>query len=736
MITRGTVFASASFLALAISTPAFAQQVDEGAEAEANDPSGLTTIVVTATRQATDLQTTPVAVSALSGGDLQERNVTTLQDVAQFVPSLELVGRPGRGGASSGITIRGIGTDAQDSQASVGVYVDEVFFGSGYGNVLGLLDVQRVEVLRGPQGTLFGRNTIAGAIQYVSNAPTHEFEGYVQGSYGTFDHVSIEGAVNVPVSETLAIRVSGMYDDTDGYVEDLLNDVNLGANRTAAGRVRLRWEPGSSFTLDLKGEYIDVEANGRPTLIDSINPNAQFVFLAGLFGADTSGFNDSLLSPSFSPGDYQTFGYNFPDFFDFKQWLVQGTMSYYVSDNVTLKSITAYQSSEAFFSQDFDLTPVPILAVTTNSEVEIFTQELQLSGTLFDDRLSFTTGAYYFSGEDIGSATQLLSFGLAPLADTTGRGVQETDSIALYGQATFDLTDAFSVSVGLRYTDETTKSSLLNETDPIEFQFTDWSPHFGIQFEASPDAMFYAKASKGFRAGGFTANRSLPGGGLAFNPEEAWTYEAGARLTIADVWRFNPTFFYTDWKDLHSVEIIFTGAGPVATTQNVGDARIQGIEIETELAVTDDLTLNGSYALLDAEYTSINPEVVGGGGVTVNSDLRAVPENKLTVGATYERELSSAVNMILSANYSWTDEQRGATSDAGATTLPSRGLLNGRITAELLDRALSLSLYGNNLTNEYYLIGGNDFARGATAGIRELDVGRPREVGVELRFSF
>ena len=690
-------------------------------------------IVVTAQRRETSLQNTPVAVSAYSTNQLRDRNIVNLQDVSDFTPGLEIVARPGRsGGGGAGITIRGIGADSQDSQSAVGSYIDEVYYPSAYGNVLGLLDVERVEVLRGPQGTLFGRNTISGAIQYVTKKPEKELGGYVTGTVGSFDRRAVRGAINLPLHETLSVRIAGMHDDVGGYVEDLLNGFDRGAETTAAARVRALWEPTDRLSVDIKYEHIDVETNGRATLIGDINPMSAFVGFAAFSGVDTSVYTDALISPNFSPGDYQTFGYNAPDFSTTEHKIIQGIISYDITDNLTVKSITAKQNTENNFAQDFDLTPVNILTVRTDNDLDVFTQELQLTGALFSDRLNFTVGGYYYLSDDIGGQNQKLVIGNGPLGDPQGTGVVKTESYAVYGQGTFDLTEQLSISAGARYTDESIDSSLLNETAPLNFNFTDVSPHAGIQYQFTPNIMAYGKASKGFRAGGFTANRALTGGGMSFDPETAWTYEGGARFTLFDRLRFNPTYFYTKWKDVQSIIILFTGSGPVAATDNVGDAKIQGIELESELVVTDEFTLNGALAWLDSEYTSIDPTVTD---VTLQSDLRAAPDFKYTIGGRYESQVSDNVLLTAAMNYAWTDKLRSSTQDGGATFLPSRGLLSARVQADYKEN-VSLSFFANNITNKYYLVGANDFAQGMTVGNLELDVGRPRAFGIEATVKY
>ena len=718
------------------------------ASAQERSPSVIEELVVTATRRETSLQETPIALTALGKETLEQRNAEDLQDVAKYTPGLQIIGLAGRGGgAGSNVSIRGIGTDAQESQASVGTYIDEVYFPSGFGNVLGLLDVERVEVLRGPQGTLFGRNTIAGAIQYVTVAPDHELEGYFRGTLGNFDHQAAEGALTIPIHETFNVRIAGLFRDRDGYVEDQLNNVNRGEEELEAARIRARWQPSEQVTVDLKAETIRVETNGRTNVIGAVNPFAQFPFLAANPAAwlpppldtlippvDLSGFDNSLISPLGDPDDFVVRGLNYPDFLDFEYDVYQGTLQWDLNEKLSLKSITAVVESETVFSQDFDLTPLNILATETVGDLEAFSQELQLSGTAFADSLSFVAGLFYYDAEDIGSASSLTGIGnLLPPAGV--RAGIETESLAAYGQGTLELSNSVSLSIGLRYTDEKITSSLVGiPGSDLEFDFDDWSPHIGLQYQATDDLMLYGKASKGFRAGGNTASTDLPNFGLSFEPEEAWTYELGARTTFGGVFRFNPTIFFTDWQDAQSVIIEFLPA-PVPTTQNIGDAEIFGLELEAEWLATDDLTLFFSGAVMEGEYKSLRPNIVASGGLTTSSDLPALPDFKFTLGANYTYQFGNGRRLDLSFDYAWIDEQRSFLQDTGAVTLDSYGLLGARARLNLTEN-ISLAVFGNNLTDEVYFLGATDFALGGTVGIQELNVGRGRAYGAELKATF
>lgn len=758
MISKKTILLGASAVAF-WATGAQAQQSDVQPAEEAEGNAALDEIVVSATRSTSLLQTTPIAVTALSQGAIQERGVTNLADVAAFVPGLSIGTGQGLGAGTANIAIRGIGVSSGDSDGAVGTYVDDVYFASGRGNILGLMDTSRVEVLRGPQGTLFGRNTIAGAILYVTNAPTQEFEGYVTGTVGSFERTDLEAAINVPVSSTFALRFAGRYANRDGYVFDEFSRINRGSEETAAGRVRALWTPTERLTIDLKFEHVNFENNGRAALnpVGGIFPNAFF----GRAAAGVGGFVPQTLrtngpstapgsfweSNNFRPGDFSADGFDAPDFFKFRQSLLQSTIEYELSDTATLKSITSISWFKHELASDIDQTPLNILSIIDpNFRTRAFTQELQITGSLADGALRYTGGIYYFNRLSTQTPTrsQRSPFFLAsPFAAETvridGEPSNKNESIAAYAQASYDITDALTATVGLRYSREDVTGELRVVPGSTTSQtFDDFSPHFGLDFRATDDLFFYAKASKGFRAGGFTLNPALPGGSIAFTPETAWTYELGMRLTALDRrLRFNPTIFQTDWSDIQFLDNGFFNNTLIVLTRNAGDARIRGGELESEFAATDNLTLRGSFAYTDAQYTRVAVSLTTGQPITsLNQPLSRAPEFKYTIGARYTLPLNIAGEVTANADYNWVDEQESAVRPVNTVTMPSVGLLNARLQYTSENRRFSVAVFGSNLTNEFYLLGGTRFGNEGSVFADTLDVARPREIGAEVRFTF
>jgi len=749
---------SIAAMAISLSSGAIAQSstapsTAPAAENASADNDAVTDIVVTATRTETRLQSTPIAATAMSGDTLRANNVSSLADVSAYVPSLSIGTRSGTGSAGGSVSIRGMGVDATDSSAAVGIYVDDVYFSSGRGNLLGLLDVDRIEVLRGPQGTLFGRNTIAGAIQYATHNPESVFGGYMDAKAGNQGLASLQGAINLPVSQTFALRVAAMYDTEGGYVHDNLANIDRGKVDTSAVRVKAKWTPTSDLTVDLKGEYLHQVSNGRPVLVDAYNNNAQFVYFAGFSGAANT-FTKAVISPNMNPGHFASAGFSAPDYFRFTTYSLQGEITYRLSDQLTLKSITSGAWYQSRLAQDIDNSPLSILSTQpAHDDTSVITQELQLSGHVADDRLKFTLGGYYYNSKNRQNPGQGIVSGLAPVAYFYGNPALNIVSEAIYGQATFNLTDQFSLTGGLRYSHESNTSWLIGLTKPNKVSFDNVSPHIGLNFQATPDVLLYAKASRGFRAGGISPNAALPNNGLAFAPETAWTYEAGLRMEFLDhKLRFNPTVFQTDWKNIQFNNLIPVAGTVAAVTSNAGNARIKGFELEAEIVPTSNLHLTGSMSVLDSHYTSVSnlPFFTWPNGFTLGpvtpptvlpnilttTPLQRAPKFKFSVGARYALPLANDSKLTFSTDYSWTDQQRSAVTISDQVVMPSFGLLNARLQWDAPGGMTSLAVYGTNLTNQYYLIGGVDFAGGYTTGTRQLDPGRPRQIAFEARLKF
>ena len=480
-------------IGIILGTPAFG----------AAPPAGgikLEEIVVTAQRAETNLQETPISVAAVSGEQLAQQGASTLLDLASFIPNLQVGSTTLQGAGNGRFAIRGIGQEA-GTQASVGLYIDEVYYPTGAGNLMGLFDVDRVEVLRGPQGTLFGRNTIGGAIQYVTVQPGREFGGYGEATLGNFGRTDFNGALNIPLGETLAARVAVGYNSRDGYVHDDLRNVDRGDDTRKAGRVQVRWTPTSNLTLDLKGEWLSTDNNGRASTIHgyagSVFPNgqndgAQFTTLGRILSATP--YNVHLCPaigapPASGPcldaastGEYQVAGYNADEFSRLDYTSGALVANWTLSEAATLKSITGYSLTKNNSAVDYDSTPGSFFAcVTPKNDTTAFSEELQLRLNLADGRLRWTTGLFYYDQELKTLTAIAFGLGTPNPANATGNKNGLT-SRALFSQASFDFTDRLSGTVGLRYSEEEVTSRTLTATGilgpQVKAKFTDTSPQF------------------------------------------------------------------------------------------------------------------------------------------------------------------------------------------------------------------------------------------------------------------
>ncbi|MBE7218290.1 MAG: TonB-dependent receptor [Caulobacteraceae bacterium] len=711
----------------------------QGAAAPNPNASALTEVVVTATRSATNLQKTPVAVTPITTEQLQERGVTTLQNIAQLAPSLSISTNGAR------ISIRGISVDTTSPQPAVGVYLDDVYYPVASANALGLFDINRLEVLRGPQGTLFGRNTIAGAIQYVSNQPTQTFGGYFDAIGGSYSRHDFQGAINIPLTDTLALRVAANTQNRDGFVKDLYTGDERGAVQQGQIRTEIKWTPTDRLTITLEGQYSHFSTNGRALIDQDANANAQFAGLAKLFGETRP-----LTSAYDSTSKYSFPGFNKPDFSQNTFREGQGVISYKLNDHIDLKSITAYSSTSQRVATDFDQTPLNILSLgASDADTNVLTEEDQIIGHFLDDRLRFTLGVYYFDSKAPSRNVPgvVIGYVTEPSAGDTETDIQ---SEAGYGQATLNLTRRLSITGGLRYSNEQNTAYQLAAGSPrLRSSFSNTSPYIGLNYQATNNAFLYAKYSEGFLAGGQTVNANLPNGSLPFQPETADTYEVGARLEFFHHrLRFNPTFFYTDWNQIQFNLLIPEATNIVTATQNAGDATIHGFEFEGQWEVTERLLFSANASFNDSHYNrvpaltyNIYPRGFPGPAqvlpnITVNSPLERSPDTKVSVTGRYAVPVTDRSRLVASVSATYTSSQYSAVTISDAIRLPSYTLVQARIQYDFGGDKYSAALFATNLTDAYYFTDGIGFGQGYTVGVNELDPGRPREIGGELTVRF
>lgn len=547
---------------LSLGQTALAQEQRESGASEI-----LEELVVTARRREEGLQNAPIAISAYTGETLEYRGVTKLDEITRFVPNLTIENNPSFGGASNSaaIYIRGIGQKEflPTSEPGVGLYVDGVYIARSVGAILDLIDIERLEVLRGPQGTLFGRNTIGGAINIttVTPEPGDEFGGEIGAAYGTDDRINLRGALNIPMGDTLAARVSVASFQQDGYV-DRSDGIDLGDDDTITGRLAVAWRPSDRLSLDFRLDATRDKENGPAMELLGID----FTDLSQLNGLVAAvpppmAFVHNITTAAVGPGqpcaatdaagNGITSNQNSPNCYDNryvgKDGKNDGTaparsesdvlglsadISYEINDNLTLRSITAWRDLDSEFARDGDHSPHRISQFQDTLEQTQFTQELQLLGTY--ERMNWIAGIYYFA-ED-GDNENTLDF---TISNFRSGGEFDNKSMAAFAQLTYDFTDQLHLTVGGRYTDESKKfhpdqviyqnyyagiSQVLPPGHPLaaldapflqagtrilpdlekELEINEFTPMVNLSYDFADNIMAYATYSEGFKSGGFT----------------------------------------------------------------------------------------------------------------------------------------------------------------------------------------------------------------------------------------
>jgi len=640
-----------------------------------SEATSLDAIVVTARRRSEWLQDVPVAVSAFSERRLSDLQADDISGIQYSVPNLYL----DKGdGANAVIYIRGVGQN--DSLAfadpGVGVYVDDVFIARSQAAFLEMFDVNRVEVLRGPQGTLYGRNTIGGAVKFVSAPPPSKPSGYLEVGAGNYDQRILKARLGGPLIDgTLNGKVAFAYSARDGYADNTVDGQDDGDQNSLSGRAALDWKPSDRlqvlFSVDGKRDRPDTSRSPvRETPITGATPNGALVIYPAATDPYVVDVNANGLS------DLTAFGASM-------------TVRYLASDAVTIEAITAHRDLDFDLNLDVDGSPLPILDILLLQDQKQFSQEVRASYAA-DGPLTGTAGLYYFrdddtsfSGVDNGAATffgfpvTVFGFPSSSLAETK----QVTKSYAAFADASYDLSEKFAASVGLRYTYEEKTSgrlfenffdpavSVIRNTPPFlagvgtagspiagEADFEAFTPKVSVSYKPNEDVLFYGSASRGFKSGGFDGRATTDFSFKPFRPEFVWSYEAGAKTSWMDgKLTLNAAYFYNDYTD---VQVTSFGADPVTGVfvsqfTNAAAATIQGLEFELAARPTPNLSVNASLGLLDARYDEFN--ILVGGVVTDVSDRDLVnsPKVNTNLAMTWERPVSDGLNLVLhgDANY-------------------------------------------------------------------------------------
>lgn len=767
-LRHGTLSAvTLSALAAALSAPAFAQ--DNGALDNDGDD-----IIVTAQRRSESIQSVPIAIQAIGGDDLIDRGVRNPQDLGQYTPNVTITS-PAGPGSQPNISIRGIGlNDFNTNNAGPnGVYTDEFYISSPTAQGNSLFDLERIEVLKGPQGTLYGRNTSGGAINFISVRPSQDFSARFHAEYSSFDTVNLEAAVGGGLSEGISARVSGLYNYSRGYVRNTFLDRWENGADNYALRGQLLFEPSNDLSILLKVQY--ARSSVRPggyRLIGTLEA-ANFDPIAVLLGTPNKcSAADSLaglcldLFATPTATDFYSGQYNRSVVATTDDLLMTGRIDY-AAGSVDLTSLTGYNRNKRFYPDDTDASPVRILEIDYGTLSNQFTQEFRASQTA--DSYNWVAGVYYLH-EQLNQDQPLYVYqdidllfggpgtgdGVAQIFDTNNR--QTTESFAAFGQFEYEVLPDLRLIVGGRYTRDN-KSFAANSSfrfqqggmdsyapptgisstvNALHQQRFNW--RLGANYRFSRDVMAYANIATGYKSGGFNGgfivtDAATRAAALApVRPETVTSYEVGLKSTFLDRRvTLNLAGFYNDYRDQQTLVQVNRDGVVVFTLDNAERARTYGLDAELTVRPMDGLTLSSQLGLLNSKLTrfvaSRDPAAPDYSG----NELTFAPPTTFAVAADYETDLGGGQ---LSLHYDGNYRARHFfdPSNTPYAMTPGYWLHNARIAFSFADDRYQLGVFARNFTNTKYIIMASDLT--LTTGSIQQVYGQPRRFGVDFNMRF
>lgn len=729
---------------------------------------GLEEIIVTAQRREESLQSVPIAVSAFGEQAIDQFDIRSIGDVASIVPNLWMETNTGLSSGSRA-SLRGIGEDESffTSDTPVGIYIDDVYIPRQTGALFDLNEVERIEVLRGPQGTLYGRNTSAGAIKLVSRRPGDSPRAMAELTAGDYDRQDVRLSLSGPISDTLAGQVSLLSRQHDGYARNLVDGSRVNDQDVRAGRIALQYRPTEDVDLFLA--YDRVRERSTPGYATGVNLQPPDGLGAWHANDQVDGDRDvhTLLSDLTDPiNEIDQEGVSLT-----ATWNLEG---------FTIKSITAWREMTNTLLLDADGQAtcfgmdLPCLHLFQDQAQDQISQELQLQGSLLGGAVKYVTGLYYFeeSNEQRTENIILAPFGTNPYSDT----YLDTDSIAVFASGTWSATDRLSLTAGLRWTRDTkdynsavfepdgsprqvcadpvTREVYSTGTCPpgapagavtdnlartIDKSWSEVTPRLALDFAVTPDKMVYAAASKGFKSGSFdgrevgTALYALQ----PIDPETVYSYEVGAKTEWLDNrLRANLAVFLNDFQDLQGTGTDqATGA---LTRFSVGDVETKGVEVEVTAEPVPDLLLTGNLGLLDTEFTKINFDQVADCGPvgtgTADLQLKFAPKVSAFLAANYKLPLNGIPGAVRIGT-DWT--KKSSFYHSSCNPLPSKEdgyeLVNAQVAYESENGRWSVIGQVRNLADEDYAAG-QFFIPGL--GFNAVYFNAPRTWAVTLRYTF
>ena len=759
------------------------------AQTAATDNNALQEVVVTAQFRQQNLQQTPIAITAVNAAMLEARNQTDITQVAAQAPNVTLTQNGAAFGSSMVAFIRGVGqTDFNLAlEPGVGIYVDDVYYATLTGSVLDLLDLERVEVLRGPQGTLAGKNSIGGSVKLFSKAPKGDGTGYVELTGGSYNRIDARGAADWKLADNLFIRASFASKHHDGYVTRLdygcvfpksnvlshnvgngCNAGEEGSQAFNAGRVALRWLPSDSLEFNLIGDSTNDQSSVQANTLLKVGggPLGGATYIIGKDGSKvTFGSLASTLIPAnpfnsyasytsaagsliFGPDPYASV--TVPPINHFNSYGVSADMKWTISDTMNLTAITSYRDYVNQFAENTDASPIGVQVLLQKQFHHQFTGEVRLNGKA--GAFDYTTGFFYLDqngGLNARVGLPWVGFDFIHGPDSTPASTK-----AVFFNSSYHISDALTADGGVRYSDERKDYTYFrhnaDNSDVVStgynalvaglngsqahFQGTRTDYRLALNYQFSPDMMIYAQTATGYKGGGVNPRPFVPPQTLPFNPETLTGYEAGFKSNLFDrTVRFNVAAFYNNYNDIQlTLSSCLGKPGPCALPSNVGSAHVKGLEVEFEAHPIGGLEIDGSASVMSFEYSKISDSTTG---VTLGMITPYTPKSKASLGAQYEfgigdkGTLSPRLDVAYQASYF-----TAAINDPLYNQIDARTTANAHLTWKDKDALWSASLSINNLTDKLYYT--TLFDNHSSVGYVSGQPAMPRNYALTLKRNF
>lgn len=740
-------------------------------------------IIVTAQKRAENIQDVPISITAIGGGVVEDLNAATLQGLEGAVPNVE-IGNFSNTPNTAVFTIRGIGVIEPDPYAgnTVGIVVDDQPQFFSMGALLDLYDVERIEILRGPQGTLFGANTTGGVVNVVNTRPQlGETQARASFGIGNYDMWQAEGMLNLPLNDNLAARFVVKHAENDGYVTNVINGDSMGDRDFTGFRGMLRLNTGN-LDATLIGQY-DRARNGSPIVVAGDLPGeAEFVpeGFMNMYRSPCLPAGSRCVAPDtyFSARDGGALN-DAPDQSDMDVYRVSLNMTISDTPIGDITSISAYRDISLFEFTDQDGTPVFLIDTRRGTDAWQISQELRTDIEI-GDRFDLTIGGLYMKthydhyqdlridfagGVTYDIPTMTVTKGLPGLFQ---KNMQEQDnhSASLFAQGYFDVTDRLTLQAGIRYTNEKTEmlastATSLSATGVTTFDgdSPDGTPNIdqgtaapplgseswnnigwklGLDYEVNNDIMLYGYWARGFKSGGFTGRIGIPQDLGPYNPEKVDTFEIGMKGDFADrLIRFNLAGFYTNYRDMQLAQIYFAGTGANLiqgnTILNAASSDIWGVETELGIFPVDGLSINASVAYLSAEYSDFDFVLPSGTTLDLSGGrLQNAPKWTGNIGFDYKFDLSETLSARFGANYAFSSEKLlTSIIDTARASIQPTHVVNAHFDVMVGER-FTIGVWANNLFDERYI--NSVFDSPGTIGL--VNYAPPRTYGLRVTAEY